>query len=1443
MSGTVVVLTPMNLEYRAMRAQLAQLHEILHPEGTSFEVGSLPGTPWQVALAVTGEGNSTTAVLAERAISSFRPEALLVVGVAGALKNDIELGDVVVATWVYSYHGGKEDADGFRARPRGWASTHRLEQAARRVENEGTWTGRLPVPASPAVHFKPIAAGEVVLNSRDTPLALQIRRNYDDAAAIEMESAGASTAAHLNASTPMITIRGISDKADGRKHLSDTAGLQPVAAAHAAAFAAALLEELATAEPAATRGFVIGDRVPVESCYQGGPASQEGAVTPAFAPAATGAEIARPGLTQAVAELVLSGRSPTVGMTTGVRGAGGFGKTTVARIVAQMDQVKQHFSDGVLWVTLGEEVQGPDLAEKANQVCWQLTGIKPPLTDPALAGVQLGRALAERRFLLIVDDVWSAAQLAPFLQGGAQTVRLVTTRQHSVLPDTAPAVEIDAMQPDEARQLLLDRLPHVTHRLVTGLLAATGRWPMLLALVNRSARDRVNRGQTAAAALQAILSRLRQQGPTVLDVKDPGQRHRAVATTVEISIGQLDAAERDRYLELAVFPEDADIPLAVLDRYWNPAGDWNSVRAEQLCERLADLSLVSDFRLDPPRLRVHDVIRSYLRHRVDGHLGGLHRRLLNRYRDLARTRNEATPWWRLADRESYLWLWAAHHLDAAGLQDELRTCLHHPEYLAGKLERLGPAALESDLSLLKDPVTSDLLTVIRQSAHLLGRLDPPGSLQATLASRLRDRPAVSQVARHLQSTLATPSLSPIAPMPDAPHAALSRILLGDAGGVLAVTVAADSSWAASATGYGAVYVWDPATGHVQHILTGHDGAILALAGSPDASLLISAGHDRTVRLWDLATGQCHHVLTGHTDEVTALTMAPDGSWLASADRGGTIRLWDLVTGQCRHVLDEHTGDVAALAVAPDGSWLVSASQDQTVRIWNPIDGGCRHVLTGHTREVTSLAVAPDGSWFASASEDRTVRIWDPADGRCRHILAGHDDRVWVLAVSPGGSWLASAGHDSTVRTWDPATGTPRHTLTGHEGSVHALVIAPDESWLASVDDGGTIRIWDSVSGGCRDILAGHTGVVMALAVEPHGSWLISGGVDATVRIWRPTPAVGQTIIGHTKWVYALTVASDRSWAASAGDDGTVRIWDPSNGECRHTLAGHTEGIRALAAAPDGSWLASAGYDATVHLWDPVAGSNLMTLTAGSHKLRTLTISPDGSWLSAAGQDGIVRLWDPASGKRLHTLRGHKAAERGFGGVLATATDSRGAWLASSGHDGTIRIWDPADGTCMHVLAGHDSAVHVLAAAPDGSWLASGSQDRSVRIWDPATGRCRHTLYGHAGGVKALAVAPDASWVASTDDTGSIRIWDPASGQCIRALHGHNRWVWALAASEDGWLASAGDDTTLNVWNPLKGECLAALRVDARLRAAVWAGNTVILGGAHGPYFIALALSA
>mgnify|MGYP003908044345 CR=1 FL=1 len=66
----------------------------------------------------------------QRAIQTFKPRALLVVGVAGSLKDGVKSGDVVVADWIHSYHGGKEDEDGFHARPRGGPAGHRLQQVA-----------------------------------------------------------------------------------------------------------------------------------------------------------------------------------------------------------------------------------------------------------------------------------------------------------------------------------------------------------------------------------------------------------------------------------------------------------------------------------------------------------------------------------------------------------------------------------------------------------------------------------------------------------------------------------------------------------------------------------------------------------------------------------------------------------------------------------------------------------------------------------------------------------------------------------------------------------------------------------------------------------------------------------------------------------------------------------------------------------------------------------------------------------------------------------------------------------------------------------------------------------------------------------------------------------------------------------------------------------------
>ncbi|WP_067143801.1 5'-methylthioadenosine/S-adenosylhomocysteine nucleosidase [Microtetraspora malaysiensis] len=242
----IVILAALDLEYQAIREKLVDPRVHRHQQGTRFEVGRLVDSQCRVALAHVGKGNQSAAVLTERAIAEFTPAALLFVGVAGALHSHISLGDVVVATHVYAFHGGTSEDDGFKSRPRVWETSHAADQIARHIARTGSWVRDLPVRGrTPEVHFGPIAAGEVVLNSRLSAHARWIRDHYNDALAIEMEGAGVVQAGHLNGALPVVVIRGISDRADGTKETTDREQWQPRAVANAAAFAAVLAEELA----------------------------------------------------------------------------------------------------------------------------------------------------------------------------------------------------------------------------------------------------------------------------------------------------------------------------------------------------------------------------------------------------------------------------------------------------------------------------------------------------------------------------------------------------------------------------------------------------------------------------------------------------------------------------------------------------------------------------------------------------------------------------------------------------------------------------------------------------------------------------------------------------------------------------------------------------------------------------------------------------------------------------------------------------------------------------------------------------------------------------------------------------------------------------------------------------------------------------------------------
>jgi nucleoside phosphorylase len=254
--GRAVILTALAPEYDAVRLHITNLHPYVHRSGTRYELGRLSdaGSGWEVVLAEIGEGNQVAATLTGQAIDTFDPDLVMFVGVAGSLVDSVQLGDVVAATKVDAYHGGKQVGTRFMARPATWPAAWRLDQAARQVRRERRWLTRLGEPPAqlaevlaarpPEVHLKPILAGEVVVDSRETRLYRFLREHYNDAVAVEMEGAGLATAAHASGAVPSMVVRGISDLAGGGKAASDAAGWQEQAAAHAAAFAAQLLVTL-----------------------------------------------------------------------------------------------------------------------------------------------------------------------------------------------------------------------------------------------------------------------------------------------------------------------------------------------------------------------------------------------------------------------------------------------------------------------------------------------------------------------------------------------------------------------------------------------------------------------------------------------------------------------------------------------------------------------------------------------------------------------------------------------------------------------------------------------------------------------------------------------------------------------------------------------------------------------------------------------------------------------------------------------------------------------------------------------------------------------------------------------------------------------------------------------------------------------------------------------
>jgi WD40 repeat protein len=1069
------------------------------------------------------------------------------------------------------------------------------------------------------------------------------------------------------------------------------------------------------------------------------------------APSVGDEAVARLELTARLIRLLTEQRRPQAVASIRLQGAGGFGKTTLAAQVCQRADVRARFPGGLAWITVGRDTEGAALAAKINGLARLAAQAPPTSSDPEQAGRELVQRLAKfPPTLLVIDDVWTSAQLSPMLCADApQCVRLVTTRRPELLPRAANVVDVDEMTPAEAEALLCRSIGQpIPVAQKERLLTLTGRWPLLLALVNGGIRRSMSsRGWNLglAEAAERIIGRLTSSGPAVLDITIERQRNLAVSACIEYSLGQLTGDGRNRFLELGIFPSDTSVPVATLELLWQRTAGLDGQQTELLCEEMADLSLLRfSGTAYGPAVRVHDAVRDYAR----AMLAPAGRVLVNTYllaaaRALISGRHASntapTPWWTLPGSQSYLRRDLAYHLAQANLTEELDWLVTDLRWLVATVDWFDPVVAEANLAYASSKRAQSLSRALAQSSHLLTPVTPAESLAPILLSRLSHIAELRDDVAAFQRTLRGPLLTPLWPLPDAPDRSLLRVMRGPKSWIWTCDIAPDGSWIATVDQGGVLRIWDIARHAITREIRAHDSLTLSCAVSPDGENIATSCLDGMIRLWDARDGTLRWEAPAYTGMAHDCSFSPDGRWLVTAGydghideskRGvirehsqGVIRLWDSRTGRRVSQLSADVPEERTCVFSPDGGWLLSGASDGTVRLWHLASGTPRVLAAGSAKGVTASAFSPDGSLLATAGEDGTARLWSAATGECVQTLTLHTRGLMACCFSSDGKLLATASEDGTARLWDPATGECVRVLSGHDSWVVWCAFVPNQAWLATGGQDGSIRLWDHASHLPRSPQVPSS--VSSCAVAPGGKWIATGGSDGILRLW--DAGTGRQIdarTGHDGWIGECAIFPDGSAVLTVGLDGIVRIW-ASAGD--RSWRGHAGSINGCAIAPDGRWIATAGSWQTgsaVLRWDPATGSAFggPLLETGAD-LRLIgdkcAIFPDGRRLVGTGSGGRVVIWDAVAGTMLSRLTGHSE------NVLDCDVAPDSGWLATGSLDRTVRIWDADSGRCLRVLAGHDSGAH-CGISGNGRWLATASGE-FLRVWDPINGECVATM--------------------------------------------------------------------------------------------------------------------
>jgi hypothetical protein len=316
----------------------------------------------------------------------------------------------------------------------------------------------------------------------------------------------------------------------------------------------------------------------------------------------------------------ITGMTPQ-GARIGLQGMGGIGKTVLAIDLVNDAEVRRAFPDGIFWLTLGQSIQPLQLQ---GELAAYIGGEGRTFATANEARDRLQQLFEGKACLLVLDDLWHREDAEPFDVLGPRSRLLVTTRDTDLLVAlNTRELPLDVLSPEAALELLASWSGHTVGALPEAAREVAencGYLPLALAL----AGARVQGGAQWAEVLAAL-----ERGR--LEFLD--HQYGSVFRSLRLSTDALIESERDRYFELAVFPEDAEVPVEAVCTLWRHTGSMQADVSRDLVLRLHRRAQLT--RSDEGgHISFHDLQHDFLRLNIAS-LAEAHGSLVDAYRAVA----------------------------------------------------------------------------------------------------------------------------------------------------------------------------------------------------------------------------------------------------------------------------------------------------------------------------------------------------------------------------------------------------------------------------------------------------------------------------------------------------------------------------------------------------------------------------------------------------------------------------------------------------------------------------------------------------------------------------------------------------------------------------------------------------------------------------------------